>query len=67
MLTYAFSELRLNKYNSRCLATNEAVIKHLSRLNCKQEGLLRENRYINGKFVDEVLFGLTKTEFLTYF
>jgi RimJ/RimL family protein N-acetyltransferase len=63
LLRYAFYELRLQKYNIRCLATNEAMIRHAQRLGCQEEGRIRRNVFTNGRYHDELLFGLTKEEF----
>lgn len=63
-LRYAFCELRLNKFNTRCLETNKDVIEHQLALGCKEEGRAREVIYTNGRYYDETLFGMTKAEFV---
>jgi len=63
VLRYAFDELRLQKYNLRCLETNAAVIRHAALLGCQPEGRIRRNVFTNGRFYDELLFGLTREEF----
>ena len=63
LLRYAFYELRLHKYNTRCLETNEAMIRHAQRLGCQEEGRIRECVFTNGRYYDDLLFGLTKEEF----
>ena len=63
LLRYAFYELRLQKYNTRCLETNEAMIRHAKRLGCQQEGRIRRSVFTNGRYYDDLLFGLTKEEF----
>ncbi len=63
VLRYAFHEMRLQKYNVRCLETNAAVIRHLSLLGCKEEGRIRRSVFTDGRFYDELLFGLTREEF----
>lgn len=63
LLRYAFHELRLQKYNIRCLETNAAMVRHAERLGCQAEGRIRSNVYTNGRYYDELLFGLTKAEF----
>ena len=63
VLRYAFDELRLQKYNIRCLETNAAVIRHAALLGCREEGRIRRNVFTNGRFYDELLFGLTREEF----
>jgi RimJ/RimL family protein N-acetyltransferase len=63
VLRYAFHELRFQKYNVACIESNKAEIKHLCRLGCKEEGRRRRNIYTNGRYYDELLFGMTRDEF----
>ncbi|HEX4198234.1 MAG TPA: GNAT family protein [Caulobacteraceae bacterium] len=63
VLRYAFHELRLQKYNLRCLETNVAVVRHAALLGCQPEGRIRRNVFTDGRFYDELLFGLTREEF----
>ena len=62
ILRYAFHEMRLQKYNIRCLETNTAVIRHATLLRCREEGRIRRNVFTDGRFYDELLFGLTREE-----
>jgi RimJ/RimL family protein N-acetyltransferase len=63
VLRYAFHEMRLQKYNIRCLETNTAVIRHAALLGCREEGRIRRDVFTNGGFYDVLLFGLTREEF----
>jgi len=63
VLRYAFHELRFQKYNIRCLETNQAMIDHAARLGCQPEGRIRRHNYTDGRFCDDLLFGLTREEF----
>ncbi|MDP8240802.1 MAG: GNAT family protein [Candidatus Hatepunaea meridiana] len=63
VLRYAFNEQRYQKYNIYTLETNEAMIRHAKRIGCKEEGRIRRNIYTNGRFYDELLFGITREEF----
>ncbi|MCA9931405.1 MAG: GNAT family N-acetyltransferase, partial [Anaerolineales bacterium] len=58
VLRYAFYEMRFQKYNIHCVETNQAMIKHATRLGCKEEGRIRRHIYMNGRFYDELIFGL---------
>lgn len=62
-LRYAFHELRYQKYNIKCIEINEGIIRHAKRLGCQEEGRIRRNIYTNGRYYDELIFGLTKEEF----
>ena len=63
VLRYAFQELRLQKYNLHCLETNAAVVRHAELLGCQPEGRIRRNVFTDGRFYDELLFGLPREEF----
>lgn len=63
VLRYAFHELRFQKYNIRCLESNRAMIDHAARLGCQPEGRIRRHNYTEGRFYDDLLFGLTREEF----
>jgi [ribosomal protein S5]-alanine N-acetyltransferase len=63
VLRYAFHELRFQKYNIRCLETNQPMIDHAARLGCQPEGRIRRHNYTNGRYYDDLLFGLTREEF----
>lgn len=63
LLRYAFHEMRFQKYNIRCLENNEPMIRHAQRLGCQQEGRIRRQAYTNGRYYDELIFGLTREEF----
>jgi len=63
VLRYAFHELRFQKYNIRCLESNQPMIDHALRLGCQAEGRIRRNVYTDGRYYDDLLFGLTREEF----
>lgn len=63
VLRYAFHELRFQKYNIRCLSSNQPMIDHARRLGCQPEGRIRRNIYTDGRYYDDLLFGLTREEF----
>ena len=63
VLRYAFYELRFQKYNIRCMESNEPMIRHAARLGCQAEGRIRRQIYTDGRFFDELIFGLTREEF----
>jgi RimJ/RimL family protein N-acetyltransferase len=63
LLKYGFWEQRYQKCNSACLHTNEASIRMHEKLGFIEEGRIRRNCFFNGKYHDEVLFGMTREEF----
>ena len=64
VLKYAFLERRLNKYYGSVLCGNIASAAMLKKLGCKEEGVRRQMVYSDGKYHDEIMFGLTKDEYL---
>lgn len=63
ILRYGFYELRYQKANSETIEINTASINMHHSLGFKDEGRRRCNVYTNGKYYDEVLFGITIEEF----
>ncbi|QNO14561.1 GNAT family N-acetyltransferase [Alkalicella caledoniensis] len=64
LLGYAFFERRLNKYNGSVIQWNVGSATMLKKVGCKQEGIRRQNIYTDGHYVDEILYGLTKEDFI---
>ncbi|WP_010275754.1 GNAT family N-acetyltransferase [Paenibacillus senegalensis] len=64
LLKYAFLERRLNKFNDYVLEGNKGSEKMMRKLGCVQEGVRRQVVYINGKYLDFIMFGMTKDEFI---
>lgn len=62
ILRVAFEDLQLNKLYCQCLATNERVIKLHELLGFKIEGVLRQQIYKKGKFIDIVFMGRLKND-----
>ncbi len=63
LLRYAFHERRLNKYHGWILEGNIASATMLKKLGCVEEGLRSEMVYTDGRYLDTILFGLTRKEF----
>ena len=64
LLRYSFFERRFQKCNSACVADNDASIQLHQKLGFIEEGRKRRHLYMNGRFYDEILFGLTLEEFV---
>lgn len=64
ILKYAFMERRLNKYCASILEGNLGSIIMHEKLGCEQEGLCKQNIYTDGRYYDEVLYGLAKDMYL---
>lgn len=63
LLRYAFWERRLNKYEGSILEGNTASKIMLEKLGCVREGVRRQSVYTDGRYMDTVLYGLTREEF----
>lgn len=63
MLAWGFNELELNKIWLRVEVDNEKAIKSYKRIGYVEEGILRQDRYRNGRFVDRLRMSMLKSEF----
>lgn len=64
LLTFAFSELNVNRVEIRCGEHNLSSQKIPKRLGFVQEGLLREAELIRGKYINHILYSKLKSEYL---
>jgi len=60
---YAFNERRLHKYNSFIVEGNVGSEAMLIKIGCKHEGVVRGTIYHQGKYWNEVHYGITAEEF----
>ena len=65
MLLWAFNELNLNKVWLRVEVDNENAIKSYKRIGYVEEGILRQDRLRDGKFVDRLRMSILRHEFLS--
>ena len=63
LIRYSFEELRLNRINASALVHNTASIRTMTKAGFVQEGIKRQAVYKNGKFIDQVLFGILKEDY----
>lgn len=63
ILQYGFNELRCHKCNSACLAINSGSIAFHHKLGFIEEGRRREVIFMDGRYHDEILFGMTFDEY----
>ncbi len=63
LLRYGFLERNYHKCNSACVEGNTASIRLHHALGFRDEGRQRETLFMNGRYYDELLFGLTREEF----
>lgn len=58
-LRFAFDEMRLHKFHVSVLEENIAARHILQRIGCQQEGIRSDMFYHQGKYWNQVLYGLT--------
>lgn len=64
VLAHCFVQLKFNRIELRCAAGNEASKRVAERLGFVHEGVLRQDEYLNGVFVDQHVYGLLSVDFL---
>ena len=57
-LRYAFYQENIRKVISSVYATNKRSIAYLKKCGYKKEGIRKESRYVNGRYVDVVLMAV---------
>ncbi|OGY43809.1 MAG: hypothetical protein A2731_02930 [Candidatus Buchananbacteria bacterium RIFCSPHIGHO2_01_FULL_39_8] len=60
IIGYGFNQLNLHRINSFAFAFNERSINMHLKLGFKKEGCQRQKIFKNGRYVDEIVFGLLR-------
>ncbi|MCK4343556.1 MAG: GNAT family N-acetyltransferase [Phycisphaerae bacterium] len=63
-LDYAFQTLNLNRVELEVFSTNEAGLRAYEKAGFVREGVQREQRFIDGRYVDQVLFSILAREYI---
>lgn len=64
ILDYGFNYLNLHSISLHVLSCNARAIKCYKKCGFKQTGIIRENKYVNGKYYDTVCMDILKSEFV---
>lgn len=64
LLNYAFNVLNLRKIYSRVFAFNKRSVNYSKKCGYKTEGIFRQDRFINGKYVDVICLAVFKKDWL---
>jgi len=64
LLHYAFTRMNLRKVCSTAHAFNARSLRYGERCGYKQEGLRKKQFFIDGRYVDEVLTAVFKSDFM---
>lgn len=62
MVDHAFGERRLHKVVARALVTNEASRTVLERVGFEEEGIQRDQKYVDGEYLDVVRYSVLRHE-----
>lgn len=62
ILRHAFYDLNFHRIYLHVVATNDRALRLYQRVGFRQEGLLRESLYKEGKYVDVIVMGMLKNE-----
>lgn len=60
---FAFNKLNLHKLDLEVRAYNERAIRCYKKCGFKEEGRIRENYFIDGKYTDTLFMGILKSEY----
>ena len=63
VLNYAFVDLNLHKIDLRVLAYNKRAITSYKKIGFVQEGVLRDNAFINNEWHDDIVMSILSHEF----
>lgn len=66
LLDYCFDVLKMQKLWGEAHSENKASLKNCSRLGFQTEGILRKEKYINGKRIDVIKIGLLQEEWQSW-
>jgi len=67
LLRYAFYELDIFRVSLKLYEYNERACKCYLKCGFKYEGRTRKSAFIDGKFYDEIIMGVLKSEFISQF
>ena len=62
IIDYGFVEMNLNRISLLVISSNERSLRLAHRLGFVQECVMRENAFFNGRFIDDVMFSLLRSE-----
>lgn len=63
LLFFAFNDLNLNRVSLTVYAGNERAVKTYQKTGFKEEGLLRQADFVDGKYVDLIVMSILKNEY----
>ncbi len=64
VMTYAFNELRLNRLETTIISINDPSLKLFAKCGWKIEGILKDWYFRKGIYIDKIILGILKKDFL---
>ncbi len=61
-MRFGFKDLGLHRIHANVIAENAASLRLVQKLGVRQEGRLRENVRIHGRWCDTLLYGILESE-----
>jgi [ribosomal protein S5]-alanine N-acetyltransferase len=62
VVNYAFTRLNLHKITAGCYATNKGSLNAFLKAGFSQEGVRKQHCFSEGKYVDDIVLGIIKSE-----
>jgi len=62
LLKYAFENLNLNRVSLKVAEKNERAVKLYERAGFRREGILRQDLFIDGEFMNTIAMGILKSD-----
>ncbi|TCT27110.1 RimJ/RimL family protein N-acetyltransferase [Melghiribacillus thermohalophilus] len=62
-LKYSFEDLSLNRLQLEVYSHNPRGIRAYEKAGFKQEGVIRESLFLNGRYFDEIIMGILRKEY----
>lgn len=66
VLAFAFTQMQLRRVEATATPSNKGSLKVLSKVGFKREGLLRDQKFLHGKFHDAIISSILQKEFLKF-
>jgi len=64
LIHYGFTELNLHKINARVFDPNKRSLRAAQKIGFKRVGIMKEQVYVDGKYIDEHLFSIFKKDWM---
>lgn len=64
LIKFIFNQMNINKIKLKVFSFNERAIKSYEKCGFKKEGILRQEIFRNGKYHDEIIMGILKSEYV---